>query len=54
MAAFVARGSEPTADEAERSGEGGFGGFLSTTIQETFDETVNGRVRCPRQRVHRR
>jgi hypothetical protein len=27
MVAFVARGSQPTAGEAERSGERGFGGF---------------------------
>jgi|AntAceMinimDraft_5_1070358.scaffolds.fasta_scaffold488510_1 hypothetical protein len=34
MAAFVARGSEPTAGEAERSGEGGVGEFLPTTIKQ--------------------
>jgi hypothetical protein len=34
MVAFVARGSEPSAGEAERSGEGRFGGFPPTTIKQ--------------------
>jgi hypothetical protein len=35
MVAFVARGSESTAGEAERSGEGGgSGGYLPTAIKQ--------------------
>jgi hypothetical protein len=35
MVAFVACGSEPNASEAERSGEGGFGGFSPIVIKNS-------------------